>query len=274
MPDNVYKSGEISDDGSGITIKDLGPEEKFAKNVLTSLKDKISEARQELKEIEEEMERKKKQAEETRDEIIEEAEQEADQIRQEAEQEAEELLQTKQEEVESAREEGYDEGFEEGRQDAQEEMAEYVDQSAEILDEAKRKREAYLGENTEALIGLAGELAAHIVRDSVNVDSDTAERVVRSALDEIEDVRTITVILSPDDAQAVRDVKDELTKEHPHLEKITVKADDKMERGGCKIRTDFGDVEGTIEGQVEHLTETLIERHRSDGDESTLTDDD
>ncbi len=107
----------------------------------------------------------------------------------------------------------------------------------------------------------------------MDVDSDIAERVIRSAIGEIEDVRTITVILSPDDAQALRTAKDELRQEHPHLNKITVKADDKMERGGCKIRTDFGDVQGTIEGQVEHLTEKLIDRHRSDGDDSSLTDD-
>lgn len=269
MPDNVYKSGEISDDGSGITIKDLGPEEKFAKNVLKSLKDKISEARQKVQDIEEEIEQKKQEAEETRDEILNEAEQEAERIRQEAEQEAEQLLQTKQEEVESAREEGYDEGFEKGRREAQQEMAEYVEQAAEVLDEAKRSREAYLGENTEALIEVAGELAEHIVRDHVEVDPDTAERVVRSALDEIEDVRTITVVLSPDDAEALREVKDVFTQEHPHLEKITVTADEKMERGGCKIRTDFGDVQGTLEGQVEHLTEKLIESHRSDGDDPT-----
>lgn len=263
MPDNIFKSDDIDDEGSGVTITDLGPEEKFAKNVLTSLKDKISGARERLKDIERQIREKRDEAEEIRENILEEANEEADRIREDARQEAEQLLQEKQNEVEQAREEGYDDGYDDGIDDAEDEMAEYLEQTAEVLEEAKRRREAFLEENTQALIEVAGELAEHIVREEVNVNEEVVNRVVSAAIEEVSDVQEITVKVSPDDAQRVRDIKDDIKKEHPNLEEITVSPDEKMQRGGCRIRTDFGNIQATLRGQVEHLTEQLVERTRN-----------
>lgn len=273
MPDNVYKSDNIDDEGSGVTITDLGPEEEFAGNVLTSLKDKISDARDRLNEIEQEIEEKREEAEETREEILEEAREEAEEIREEARQEADQLIQEKQNEVEQARDEGYDEGYEDGIADAEDEMAGYLDQAAQVLEEAKRRREAFLAENTRALLDVAGELAEHIVREVVGVNEDVAERIVTAAIEEVSDVQEITVVMSPDDAERIRDIKDEIKAEHPNLQEITVTADEKMQRGGCRIRTDFGDIQGTLRGQVEHLTEQLIERTRTGTDDPDSTTD-
>lgn len=268
MPDNVYKSDRVDDEGSGVTITDLGPEEEFASNVLKSLKDKISDARERLKEIERKIEEKREEAEKTREEILEEARDEAEEIREQAREEADQLVRETENEVEDARDEGYDDGYEDGVADAEDDMAGYLDQAAEVLEEAKRRREAFLEENTRSLVDLAGELAEHIVREEVNVNEEVAERIVSAAIEEVSDVQEITVVMSPDDAERIRDIKDEIRAQHPNLEEITVTPDEKMQRGGCRIRTDFGDIQGTLRGQVEHLTEQLVERTRTGTDDT------
>jgi flagellar assembly protein FliH len=262
LPDKIFKSDDIQDEGTGITIKDLGPEEEFAKNILKSLKDKISDARNELEELEQEIKSKENEAEERREEILEEARNEAEEIRQEAESEAQEIIENKENEVESAREEGYDDGYDDGRQDAREDMADLLDQAEEVLLEAKHQREAYLNENLKTLVELAGLMAERIVRDRVDVEDTTIKRVLQSALSEVSDAEDVTVVLSPDDAEVIRDVKSEYVEDHPNLEQMSISEDSKMKRGGCRIETRFGNIQGTVKGQIEHLSETLIESNR------------
>lgn len=264
MPDKIYKSDDIQDEGTGITIKDLGPEEEFAKNILKSLKDKISDARTELEELEQEIESKEDEAEARREEILQEARNEADEIRQEAESEAQTIIENKENEVESAREEGYDDGYEEGRQDAREDIANLLDQAEEVLLEAKYQREAYLNDNLNTLVDLAGKIAERIVRDRVEVEEVAIERVVESALSEVSDAEDVTVFLSPDDAEVIRDVKSEFLQNHSDLEQMSISEDSKMKRGGCRIETRFGNIQGTVEAQIEHLSETLIEGEAED----------
>lgn len=259
LPDNIYKSGEVNDEGSGITIQSLGPEEEFAENVLKSLKEKISDARETVQELEAEIEQKKQEAEQRREEILQEAREDADQIRQEAEQDAQQLLDEKEQEIEDARETGYDEGYDQGEEDAREEMAALVDQAGQILDEAKRERDAFLDEKTDTLIELAGSLAHEVLGEYVELNPDTIKHLVQDALEEISEIRDVTVVLNPDDAEIINEVKDQFREDHPNLRDVTVTSDPKMERGGCRVRTNFGDIQGTLRDRIEHLGDALIE---------------
>lgn len=265
MPDNkIFKSENVDDDGTGMTVQNLGPEEEFANDILKSLKDKISEARNRLSQIEDDIEKKKQQAETKRDEILEEARQEAEQIRQEAENEAEQIIQEKQNEVDDARNEGYEDGYQDGMDDARSDMADYLEQVRDVLSEAKNKREAHIEDNDSVLVKLAGKISQQIIRDYVEYDEETIKRVVSSAIEEVSDVEQITIVVSPDDANILEDVKNEFLDEHPSLKHVAVADDPNMERGGCRIKTKFGDIQGTVEGQVEHLTETLLEFEEED----------
>lgn len=277
MPDNVYKSDEIQDEGSGVTISDLGPEEEFAKDVLKSLKERISEARSTIKDLEKEIDEKQRQAQNEKQQILDEAENKAQKIKQDAQEEAQEIIESKQSEIDGAREEGYEDGYADGQDQARKDMAEKVEQAEQILHEAKRKREAYLDNNFDELVGLAGELAKKIVREHVEIDRETIQRVVESALDEVSDIRDVTIVLNPMDAEVIADLKDRYVEDHPSLQEISLSEDANMQRGGCRIRTEFGDVQATLDGQIEHLTETFLEQQPdalSSSEESSEENDD
>lgn len=263
MPDNVYKSDEVSDDDSKMVITKLGPEEKFAKNVLKSLKEKISEARERLNELEQEIEQKRNQAETEKNQILEEtrqkAESEAQSIKEKAQQEAQELVEEKEAEVQQARDEGYEEGFQEGKDEAHQETISIIENAHSILDEAKRERDAFVESNIDEFIRLATKLAKQVVHDYVEMDNSVVRRVLRSALDEIEDALSITIVMHPDDLTAVKDVVSEYEEENPSLEEIKLTDDSKMKRGGCRIRTNYGDIEAELDTQLEHLSQSLLE---------------
>ncbi len=258
MPDNVFKSDQVSDDRTSLTIQNLGPEEKFAGNVLKSLKEKISEARSTIQRLEEEVEEKQEEAADVRERLLEEAREDAEQIREEAREDAEQIRASREEEVEAAREEGRQEGLREGRSKAREEMAEQIELAGRILSEAKRERDARLAEREDELLRLASRLAERVVRETVETDPQLIRRVVDEALDQIRDEQEITLVLNPRDFETIQSVIDDFRAQHPSLESITLSEDPHMDRGGCRIHTRFGDLDATLQGQLEHLTEQVL----------------
>ncbi len=258
LPDKVYKSNQLSDDSGDVVLTDLGPEEKFAGNVLKSLKEKISEARKELQELEQEIETQTQVANDKKEEIIQEARQQAEQIKQDAEAEARELLNSREEQVEEAREEGYDDGYEDGWEKAREDTAEMLEHSENMLDEARRERQAFISEHEAKLVELASAFAEKVIRAQVEIDDETAVRAVREALEQVQDVKKITVVLNPEDYERVNEIIDDYEEAHPSLQEITLAAEEHMDKGGCRIRTDYGDLDGSIRGQVEHYANQIL----------------
>ncbi|MFP4687376.1 MAG: FliH/SctL family protein [bacterium] len=258
MPDKIYKPNQVHDDQTRMTITRLGPEEKFAGKVLLSLKEKISEARGIIKKLEQEIEEKKEQAEQESKGIIANAESEAEDIKEEARQEAEKIIGTREEEIEKARNEGYDDGYSEGWEKSREETAELIAQGEKILDEARRERQAYISDHENELIKLAGRLATKIIRDQVEIDEQLAVRTVSKALEQVSDVKEITLVLNPDDYKAIEEVIETQKEKHPSIQEISIVEEPHMEKGSCRIRTDYGDIDATLSGQLEYLTEQLI----------------
>lgn len=253
----VYKGSEVQDEGARLVLTQLGPEEEFAGNVLKSLKEKISEARQDLQDLEAEIQQKEEEARTAKDEILSEAEDEAEEIRNQAQQEADELIQSKQQEVESAREEGFQEGYEDGHQEARKETAELIEHAESILEEARRERHAYVENHEDSIIQLAVTLAERVLTESVEIDEDLVRQVVRDAVDDLREVREITLVLHPEDLKIIRDIVDELHGDHPSLESIDLSENDRLQRGGCRIRTDFGDIDATLSGILSHYESIL-----------------
>lgn len=259
LPDNLFKSHELSDEDVNFTLTGLGPKEKFAGKVLKSLKQKIAESREELRTLEEEIGKKQERAEEIKDEILEEAREQADSIRREAEEEAERIRSSEEEVVEEARQQGFEEGLQQGKQEARERTAGLLEGAREILEEAKRERDAYLAEQKNQLVKLSALMAEQIVRETVELREDVARKVVSDALDEIRDVQEITIVLNPTDYESVQGVISDFQNQHPSLEEITLSEDSRMNPGGCRIHTSFGDIDGTLQGQIEHLTRHLLD---------------
>ncbi len=275
MPDKLYKSSQIKDYSGGMIITNLGPEEKIAGNVLKSIKQQIKESREELREVKEEITRRKQEAGSCKQEIIQEAETEAEnilqaaekqkktteeqaeQIKSEAQDKADELLAEREQLVDKARQEGYDEGYEDGWEKARRETAELLEHSKSIVEEARREKHAVVAAHKQELIELAGIMAEKIVRTKISLDSQVGVRVIEAALQEISDVKQITLLLNPADYEIVTEIVDDFRDSHPSLEEITLSPDSNMDRGGCRIKADYGDIDGTIRGQLEHYTDQL-----------------
>ena len=260
MPDQVYKNDQLLDEDTSLTIQKMGPEEKFAGSVLKTLKEKIGDARKELETVQADVEEKKEEAEAAKEQILEDAQERADQIIEEAKIEADEIISNKQEEVKQAREEGYDDGYRDGKTQAQEDTVELIEQGETILQEARRKRNALVSGLNQDFVSLLEQLAGRVVREYLELDEEVVLRTVRDAVDQVRDQQQVTIVLHPQELEIVQPAVDEFVESHPSLERVTLVEDDRLEQGGCRIRTDYGDIEATVHGQIQHRSRALLDK--------------
>ena len=133
----------------------------------------------------------------------------------------------------------------------------------------KRKKDAYtesirliqdctaLGENlSKQAAELALAVAETIVRSHIETSPQTAVDIASDALREAVIGESVTVIVNPLDEKIIK-------KELPKLKKIAngasfeIETEDTISKGGVIVRTDFGEVDATIEVLIEGVKQRL-----------------
>jgi flagellar assembly protein FliH len=153
------------------------------------------------------------------------------------------------------REEGREEGYGEGKAEAER----LVDRLHVILDRAMDKRAEIL-EQTESQVV---ELVLLIARKVVKVLSENQKSVVvqniGQALRKLKTKSDVIVRVNLADLQlATEHIKDfvQLTE---NAKRMTVVEDSTVDRGGCVIETDFGEIDARISSQLHELEERILD---------------
>jgi flagellar assembly protein FliH len=169
---------------------------------------------------------------------------------------------------EQARTDGYAEGHAQGRSDALTETA----SAAEALREAAHGLQAIREQTAEAVerdaIELALQLSAKILGGALEAQPERVVDVVRGALRRIVDRRRITVLVDPGDLDIVAAAIGELQVQAGGIEVCEVQSDRRVGRGGAVVRTTEGEVDVSVETQLQRAREVVLselERHERTG---------
>ena len=170
---------------------------------------------------------------------------EAERIIEAAEKRAESLLEEAELKLGDAKSEGYQEGFEQGRKDA-------VLQAVRLIEESPAVADALAAEAAKLAIAIADS----IVAEHVQVVPETAKQIALAALQESVIGDSVTLSVNPDD-------ENEIIKALSDIRRIaggaavSIEADTSLARGGCIVRTDFGEVDASIETLLSSISERL-----------------
>ncbi len=160
---------------------------------------------------------------------------------------------------EQARADGHAEGLRAGHAEG----AAEVSSAASALAEAVVGVESLRTHTVEAVesdaIELALELAEKILGGVLNKRPDAVIEVVRGALRRVSDRRNMAVLVNPADLNAVRDALDELTSRGSGIEACDLQAEERVGVGGAIVRTTEGEVDASVNTQLERARE-VIER--------------
>jgi flagellar biosynthesis/type III secretory pathway protein FliH len=104
-------------------------------------------------------------------------------------------------------------------------------------------------------VRLALDLAERLVRDRIDRDPETIERVVRDAVAQIDHVTDLTAHVHPADADLLR-LHGESLREIGIAE---IRPDPQQRRGGCRLECDERSWDASLVGQLARLSDALEE---------------
>ncbi len=259
---------EVAEEYTGPTVEELRREaEEFRKRWEAEKQQMIENAKAEadriIKEAEkvafEEVKKKNNQAQKIRQEAEDEAKRIIDEAKKKA-QEIENEIQVKVDEVEKeAYERGYKEGHERGYQEGREEVKRLVDRLHTIISKAIEKRNEIIEESETQIINLVLLIAKKVIK----VISENQKNVVINNV-----VQALRKLKSRGDVVIRVNLADlELTSEHikdfmsmvENVKSISVLEDSSVDRGGCIIETDFGQIDARISSQLHEIEEKILE---------------
>ncbi len=267
LPKVVEKTTAV-EDYSGPSLDDLRREaEEFKAHWDEERAQKIENAKAEaekiIKEAEavafDEVKKKNNQAQK----IKQEAEAEAKQLVENAKKEAEELESEVKQRVEKienqAYEKGYRDGHDQGFTQGKDEVGRLIDRLHVILTKAIEKRNEIIEESETQIINLVLLIAKKVIK----VISENQKNVVINNV-----IQALRKLKSRGDVVIRVNLSDlDLTTEHikdfmgmvENVKSITVLEDSSVDKGGCIIETDFGQIDARISSQLHEIEENITE---------------
>jgi flagellar assembly protein FliH len=194
-------------------------------------------------------------------EDLEKVREEAEEILARARQQAEEVLRQARARGAELEEEGYWEGYrrgyEEALQQARAEADRIREEARRVLEEARRHREEMLAALEPEVVELAMAVAGQVVHQQLAVAPETVVSVARAALARLRRRRHLVLWANPRDVEYLRSEKEKLVQELGEEASLSIIADPDVSPGGCRVESEGGQVDATLEGQLARLKEAL-----------------
>lgn len=186
--------------------------------------------------------------------IIEEAERKAAEIVKKGQQEAKKLIEESklycQTAFSQAEREGFIKGKEEGFEAGREEMATLIQEARKVLEQTIKQRQMILKSIEPEVAKLSISIAERIIQSQVSINQDIVLNLVRSALEKLKDREDVVIKVSPDDLEHVRSKKATFGRLVQGVKTFDIVGDAGVERGGCIIETNLGNVDAMISTQL------------------------
>jgi len=191
------------------------------------------------------------------------ARKEAERLIRHAEEEAKRIIGKAKEQEEKilkeAEKRGYKKGYEEGIKAAGAEADRIRQKAFEALAEAEKKREEIIRSSEEEVVELCMAIAAKVVHAHVDVHRETVIKLAREALERLAAAKYYTILVNPDDVELVEQYVDELRRSVSSNSHIHILGDAGISYGGCKVETENGIINATLESQLDEIRKVLSE---------------
>jgi flagellar assembly protein FliH len=202
--------------------------------------------------------------------IIEEAEKKAEEIIKKARAEAKKLIEeTKlysQSAFSQAERDGFVKGKEDGFEAGREEMSNHIKEAKNVLEQATKERDLLIRTIEPEMAKLAIRIAEKIIQTQVELNQDIVINMIRASLDKVKQREEVIIKVNSADLDYVRDRKDIFARMIEGLKMMDIIVDPGVERGGCIIETNLGNVDARIGVQI-HTLELAFEKAEKGGDE-------
>jgi len=165
--------------------------------------------------------------------------------------------------------EAYEAGFAQGEKDGFEMGAKKLDKILDRTEETLKGMVSYKGEfirlYEKEILHLISHIAEKVVRGKVKIDHTVVRETILEAFNLVVDRSEVTIRISPEDIEYVKEIRAEFLDRIKDLKSITIESDPSVSPGGCFMETVFGHIDARLENQLEKIAraveQTLEESH-------------
>jgi flagellar assembly protein FliH len=155
----------------------------------------------------------------------------------------------------------YEKGLQQGEKNAIETAERKVEaamkQYAGSIGEIQKLRSTLYAQVEREVVKLAVAVAKKIVHREIRVDREIVQTLVHVALSRVAEKSAITICLNPEDYGHLLERRTELAQSEGR--EISLLADKSIERGGCLIQTNCGDIDARIEEEFREVEHSFFE---------------
>ena len=156
------------------------------------------------------------------------------------------------------REEGRQAGLAQGLAEARAATATIEKTLSALVVEISARRETLVKQAERDLLRLAVAVAARIVRRELRLDSQAVVRAAAEAVALAADRSRVAVRVNGADLEALRAAHDDLARRFADLQDFKTVGDETVERGGCRVLTEAGEVDMQVATQLDRLEQLLL----------------
>src|SRR6056297_2504402 len=156
-----------------------------------------------------------------------------------------------------------DEAYARGQRDAMSAAAAKLESSAKALAAALKQvdqlRTQMAQNSRDDMLRLVMAIAEQVIQREVSVHADIINQVIAEALKASVRADHSRIKVNPDDLAAVNEHKPLFLASISGLKNLMIEADPAVTAGGCKIESDLGEVDATLETQLAAIRQALSE---------------
>lgn len=161
--------------------------------------------------------------------------------------------------IESAKKEGYEAGFEIGKTESTQIYEALIEKANVIVHQTETDYHKEMEHNSESIVQLAVHIAEKIIQDTLKKQPEAFMNIVKPVLRELKETGRVTIYLHPDNYEYVFQQKEELTGILEETKKISIYADESLPTHSCIIEHPYGQIDASIDTQLEQIRNTLLE---------------
>jgi flagellar assembly protein FliH len=159
--------------------------------------------------------------------------------------------------MEEGKKSGYQTGYQEGFLAGQAEVDKVIKQKEAVILDLKAAQQKMFTDNEQAMVELALAIAEKVIHKQVDLDPSVTVEIAKSVLREAHAGESYLLFVHPSKLESMVQYKSQLAPQMPMGATLQIMADPEIAGGGCRLETNLGFSDGTIESQLNEVKKAL-----------------
>ncbi len=156
------------------------------------------------------------------------------------------------------RKDGREQALAEAREEFKQKQQSLISALTELVNELNLRKRRLLSQAHKGLVSLAVSIARKVIKSVAEASPAVAEENVREAVKLTGSASDVVVRVHPEERESLELVAGQIIEQFGQSKHVRLVADESVDRGGCVVQTEAGQVDGRIETQVSRIAEELL----------------